>query len=302
MRGVWGTAIALLLLVATVACKTSQPLEVGERTIAVTLKSTNTVVNLFDVYDVFRDGFCEEDPGPVPCMFAADCFGIPGSRNECLPNGFCNRRVECGSDAACAMAGFTGMCLIDGLPDDTDGDGVPNVQPFCVALGTTTTASSVPWNYTIEISVIREGQTVPEPLTSGQAAVEFDNNMTPYDESVFAGAPNRAPLFPNIIFVNPRRVTAAHRDVLEGAFPCLGGSLGDARIDNSDPPLSAVVNKGDTLVVKARKADFGPGVPVMSEPTLSGELTLDGQAVIGNGTLVSEAQPGAGISFWFTIQ
>jgi hypothetical protein len=121
-------------------------------------------------------------------------------------------------------------------------------------------------------------------------------------------------------FMNPRRLSAAHRDVVSttsnplsslnpgmyglGNGLCSDGNLGDAKIDNRPQPYSVVFSKGDTVIVEARRGEEAPepleGL-VTSEPAIDAAIQVDGQRVsVSGGNTTSTDAPGAEISFWFT--
>jgi hypothetical protein len=71
----------------------------------------------------------------------------------------------------------------DFVPDDSDGNAVENedgdVSLWCQADGSGN-PTSVPWGYSLSVTVIREGQTLVEQLTSDDAATDAFNTA-PYD-------------------------------------------------------------------------------------------------------------------------
>lgn len=189
---------------------------------------------------------------------------------------------------------------LDQLPDDVDGDGDPDVTLWCgdrrsPAAGFQ--AASIPWYFTIEISVTRAGETTREVLTSNSAFLppaETDHvtgNLTPYDSQVFldnlqatppgfsnpfpvTGQPNN-PVCPpgpcTFRFMNSRVLTTANLDLIlsdtnvlhdfdPGTYDgvCPGVYLGPPRIDGDPQPYTLTLNKGDTVHVVLRRFDIVP--------------------------------------------
>ena len=68
-------------------------------------------------------------------------------------------------------------------------------------------------------------------------------------------------------------------------------------------PFTLDLEKGDTILVKARKSITPPeGVELFSEPVLQGSLFLNGLQIRNlTGTSVSTSDQAAGISFSFTV-
>jgi len=80
----------------------------------------------------------------------------------------------------------------DNVPDDVNGDGVSDqddVTLWCEMGPTSANPNSVPWDYSLRISVVRAGSTVPEIVTSDLAAT-LAGNKTPYDDRVQPGVAN----------------------------------------------------------------------------------------------------------------
>ncbi len=204
-------------------------------------------------------------------------------------------------------------------------DGVPDqVYLFCtnpVLLRTQT----VPWNFSVTVEILRAGETVMGEIV---ISTDLENNLTPYDEQVYTeGIRTQNPIVFNtpagprtFRFMNPppRRLAAANHEVMAavtnplfqlapgtygiGNGLCSLGYPGEAGINGLAQPLTIELNKGDTLVVQARKAASAPpGTWYLgAHPKLKGVLLLDGQPVQVNGTTMSTAATGDGISFSFT--
>jgi hypothetical protein len=202
-------------------------------------------------------------------------------------------------------------------------DGIGERSLFCVTPvpAVTLLPTSVPWRYSIQIEILRAGETEPEIITS-TAALDPDLNMTDYDTTSVTGA--LADKDPIVIgtrtfrFENPRRLSAANRDVMAatsnpltqldpatyvlGAGLCSNANPGLSNIDGAPQPISIVLNKGDTLLVQARKSDTAPpGVWYLpNEAAIRGVLLLDGSEITVRGNRTSSVATGAGFSFSFT--
>lgn len=81
----------------------------------------------------------------------------------------------------------------DGLPDDVNGDGMPDVSLWCEAAGFVS-LSSAPWTFAVEIKVLKAGESVAVPRSSPEA-LEDGTNMAPYDTAVGTVTSNRNDAF-----------------------------------------------------------------------------------------------------------
>jgi hypothetical protein len=188
----------------------------------------------------------------------------------------------------------------DTLPDDLDGDGVGDLYLFCQDIGVGSqalTPASVPWRFSVEVSIIRAGTTVPEVLTQ-EAALLIDANLADYDTAVqfnltapknpitvTDGMATRTFLFDNdaSFGLGPRRLTAANRDVVlalenplttinpvtygQGRGLCSNGDPGPAVVDGGSPPFEVVLGKGDTIIVEARRGESAPEMVYVNPDT-----------------------------------
>jgi hypothetical protein len=226
----------------------------------------------------------------------------------------CSTDLDCGANAPCRSEVFL-WCENTGL----------NLPP-----------NSVPWNYSLDVSLIRAGSTTRVQLIRGLED-NLARNMTPYNTQTNPG--NVLPKAPvtifglRVVFSNPRVLSSADRVVVEAnrnpLFDLIGGLPpgqpapgicfdsafpGNPRIvppTSKDPdfPLSELgsgfsvdLNKGDTLIVKARIVDDPiTGFPaITAEPNLFATLVVDGAQVQFAGSELSNFANGTGISFSFT--
>ena len=264
MRQMICLAVLALCLISISGCETTQPQQIGSQNMQIEILTGNAAVGVFDVWEAYFD-----------------------TNN-------------------------------DGIPDETDPDGnilLPPVQTICRRAfesgGEEVIAvQNTPWNYSLEISIIRAGTTVIERLTTTEALNSIFN-MTPYADGLLAGAQQPGADCPLLATCNlVGRLPSTHRIVIDSTHPSCPGSpvLGDPRMSGTlasplPPPFTTEVEKGDTILVKARK-NFAPpeGVEIGSEPTLQGSLFLGGVRILNlTGTSVSTPDQAAGISFSFTV-
>lgn len=230
-------------------------------------------------------------------------------------------------------------------PVDFDGDGEGDRFLWCQNVSgfppSHNTPSSVPWSYTLQISIIRAGQTEPEVLTSQQALLENPAlNLTRYDGSITSSlTSHKQPIcidaanlvVPNCSgnvdrmfrFVNNsslrRKMSQANLMVASATFNplsdvnssfglglglCSEVYPGPPVIDGQNPWLLEI-NKGDTIIVEARRGMSAPaGLPfsgtLADKVSLEARLAVDGRVVGVNGISGSAAQGGAPIKFSYT--
>jgi len=203
------------------------------------------------------------------------------------------------------------------LWDDVDGDGTPDERrtsfptAFCVPQPGAAVSGPVPWPFAAEVAVLRAGETTPEVVATTFGGVSSFANLTAYSRDYGPTPPARPPSG-NIYFVNPVSVTSASYEYITGEGSDCGNFPPDQLLPvnlfgASPPEIDLVLERGDTLIVRARKQDsssmafFGP--TFLSEPTLSANLLLDGrEAPEAIGSLDTEAGvPGAGLAFSFTL-
>jgi hypothetical protein len=204
-------------------------------------------------------------------------------------------------------------------------DGVPDqVYLFC-RQATVLRVDSVPWNFSVQVEVLRNGETIMEEIVS---SLDVGDNLTPYDEQVYTeGIPTQNPItfdtgteLRTFRFNNPapRRMAVSNQEVMAavtnplyeldpatygiGNGLCSLGYPGDPGILGTPQPIDIELAKGDTLVVQARKATVAPSGTwyLTTQPKIEGRLLLNGLEVDVTGDTKSTTDPGAGISFSFT--
>ncbi len=231
----------------------------------------------------------------------------------------------------------------DGIPDETDPLGnilIPPLQTACRRAldrssaiinrdDAVTHVGRTPWNYSLEISIIRAGTTVIQRLTTTDA-LKSTFNMTRYSDTFLTGAQVPGTDCPTGAICNQiGRLTSTHRIVIDSTYnfhpnsnellpldennrwdlicpgsPVLGNPRMNGTLTNPlPPPFTMDLQKGDTILVKARKNITPPeGVELNSEPVLLGAVFLDGRRIMNlTGTSVSAPDQAAGISFSFTV-
>ncbi len=219
----------------------------------------------------------------------------------------------------------------DDVADDVDGDGEGDFWLWCKDAGATVQASSVPFGFTIEVTILRDGETVREFVTSLAATEDETVNVTSYDTLIpnLPGIPNPEPPIVSdgntYKFENGRRRTAADAAVAAatsnpvsdvdlshgiGNGRCSLVFYGPARIDTVDGPeypLTFTLRKGDTVTVKAIRAttSFQDGVPMSGAASVAlvAGLTNEGRAVVVNGEFATDPAdgPNAGMAFTFRV-
>lgn len=276
MRSISRLACVLLLALVSLSCDTTQPLQFGEQGFTVDMRATGTIVRLMNVYTGYEDNDGDGQPDGETFLF-------------------CLWRVS------------------------TD----PN-NPGIVTRGPT----SVPWGYFIEISRIPAGETEPELIVSQAAVSDETANITEYDQTDSIFGPI-SPLPPITIddrtfkFENPVIRTEAFETVMAstsnpvstldpGNYGAKGSGLcsvfypGPAGIDRPSGaayPFPVTLDKGDTVIVGARRANDGPqGLGVVNPPApgLAATFKLDGSAVTVKGTLSSAPGAGSALNFTYT--
>ena len=284
MRFARRLAVLPLLVALTASCDSTQPLQLEEQTAQLSFKAVGALTQTFEVWDVFEDNDGDE------------------------------------------------------LPDDGQ------TYVWCENSFATLPPSTVAWNFSVDVQILRAGETVPENVTSDEAR-SSKGNVAAYDTAApFLGATqqksdictsggDQAACPPGsqppaggsrYRFRNPRRQNGANvalafaeasplfNEIFDdttverglGQGLCSVGNSGPANIDGGPQPLEIVINKGDTVIVKARLANVAPSMSGLNEligaggipPTsLSGTMTLDGRPITLNGTSSGDA-----ISFSYT--
>lgn len=220
--------------------------------------------------------------------------------------------------------------MYEDLNDNGQYDADEPLSLYCEDTGEVTiSAFSAPFPFTIEISVLRAGQTEAELLTSS-AALNPASNMTLYDDAapVVGLTATKNPItiddggvMRTFGFINEDRrlVSSAAREVLAATtnplndfdpqeYPlgdglCSSSYPGEPRLDDQPQPWPIVLNKGDTLVVELRRGTTAPDGITFNEngePRIRAALLLDGREVSVRGETVTTAEPGSGIKFSFT--
>ena len=221
----------------------------------------------------------------------------------------------------------------DSQPDDTNGDGTPDIFLHCLTRDPNrqnafSNPASVPWGYSVVISILRAGQTVPERITSSAAASDASFSLTDYDpRGPQLGAVDAAPAPVTINnrtfgFRNGRVLSSVRRDIMAQTTsplvelaPNTYGAIGSGRCSAFDPgpsvvdratsadyPRHIVLRKGDTVTIEAFMSPTPtPGIVVPNPPApgLSATFTLNGTPMVVRGS-TSEAGPGNGLRFAYT--
>lgn len=192
--------------------------------------------------------------------------------------------------------------------EDTDNDNVADQNDNSVVCSPVTSETkvtrSVPWRYSIQVSLLKSGQTTAEIIGTsvepGGPIPEFAS-MTPYDETPQTVGATRAP-DPPYYYLNPVTASNGSRYWLAANFYDLGG---EPNVLEQVPVYEFNMDPGDTVIVQARKqpVNEGPGyLPIDEDPELHiiGTLTLGGVEVQLQGQSVSTNDDKSGISFSYT--
>lgn len=226
--------------------------------------------------------------------------------------------------------------------EDNNGDSQPDGDEFrfCQTFSSNSAPAhvdpaSVPWSFTIDVSVIRAGTTSPERITSsGSLAFNPALNLTRYDtvvQSSFVicptgwtnlgssctrtvmdgGTPRTFRLRTPSQLMSPfneivMRATSNPLTTIDpatfglGAGLCSAGFPGDAVIDGEAPPFTLSLESGDTVIIEARQSPTGPsGLNFAGQrPSLISAFSINGVAPNVTGTVAT--QPGVSDTLRFT--
>jgi len=219
--------------------------------------------------------------------------------------------------------------------EDLNDNGVQDPEEvtyyYCQRLGSEALPpTSVPFEYTIQVTLLRAGTTEWEPVTSGDA-LSFSANLSLYDgNSSSSNAPFKNPITIGegedartfrfgTDFEERRVLSGANRDIVSATtnplhdidpvtYPlgdglCSSYDPGFARVDNQPLPLNLTLLKGDSLKVELRRGFAPPeGMEYSIEPQLRMLLLLDGRSVTVQGDDITGKEPGAGASFTYTFR
>jgi len=172
---------------------------------------------------------------------------------------------------------------------------------------------SIPWRYSVRISVIRKGTTTDEVVTSdtglfGSSAEPGEPlpfvSMTDFDETATPIAD--LPPVDDLRYIHGKTVSTGNPIYLAFA----GFDVGTPNILSQplteSPTFDFTISTGDTIVIRARKqatADAPLFLPTDQEPevTLEASLAIGGTAVTPRGTAASSTDDKAGFSISFTV-
>lgn len=214
-----------------------------------------------------------------------------------------------------------------------DGGGVPELYSFCLPLLVDDLShinpGSVPWTFTVQVSVIHAGSTEETVITSASALTDDPSiNLTGYDKSeqTLIGGAIQMPV--TIIdngktrtfrFRNPLKLSQAHERVARSISNPLSDfdsgtyGIGNGLCSLTDPgpavtdgqsPFSFELSAGDTVIVRSLRGALPPmGINTNGrEAQLSGALTRSGAGISVIGTVTGDPITGSGFSFSFTAR
>lgn len=202
----------------------------------------------------------------------------------------------------------------DGVPDVNTGFVTCDPTPPPIGGGPVVKAlRSIPWRYSLRISVIRKGTTTEEVVVSDSglfgSSVESGDptpfiSMTEFDETSPA-IPDR-PHADDIYYLNGKTVSLGNPTYLAFAGIDVGTPNILSQPLTTGPTFDFTVNTGDTIVVRSRKQAYVDAPPFLHfdqdpEVRLESVLAIGGTPVAISGTNVSSTDDGAGFSSSFTV-
>jgi hypothetical protein len=189
---------------------------------------------------------------------------------------------------------------------DTDGNAEPDLntgQYFCTpVVGETKVNRAVPWRYSMVVSVLRAGATVPEVIGSSVApkdGIQDFVSMSPYDSTM--GSVADLPPDGDVYYINGKQVSSGSAYYLNA----VGYNLGLPNVLQQTPTFDFSLNPGDTVIVQARKQPYADAPPYLNfdqdpDLTISGLLYVAGIKVPLSGSATSSGADKSGISFSFS--
>lgn len=236
----------------------------------------------------------------------------------------CKSTQPTGDTAATATLSFEARGRVDTLDcwevwyDTTDPpDGTPDTDAgfkFCQTVQKD--IRLIPWHYSLEISILRAGATSPELVAS--SVIPFDSipdfvSMTDYDHAVGVGATHLPDLTQTPPQYFKRSSNLADGDSAQQVgsgspvyISTFGIDIVPPNVLQQTPSYSLTLNRGDTIIVAARKEKIadggGPWLPTDQPPdiNLHAILVVAGEQVQVTGTSTSPDDDGTGVSFSFT--
>lgn len=264
MRSTRSLAGALVLLVVLgVGCDSDSPLQREEQSLTVVFVASGALLTTFNAYDLIVDN---------------DFDGLPDS--TCAGN----TSILCSNERPVTGCGANGPCISQVFLWCEDNN--PTNLPAVAILP----PSSMPWNYSLEVSILRAGSTTREVLISGVEG-NVTNNMTPYNSATnglnpqdkadlttffCAGGVDDGNLCTSdadctagnctnprrFVFSNPRTLSPADRQVVEAdrnpLFDLFGGL----------PPFDTCAGGADDGIVCTSDGDCTAGICTNSAPGL----------------------------------
>ena len=229
----------------------------------------------------------------------------------------CQSTQPTGDSAATASISFEARGRVDTLDCwevwfDTDDDGAPDFDTnskFCQPVQKDIRV--IPWRYSLEISVLRAGATQPELVAS--SVVPFDSvpdfiSMTDYDHAIGVGGTKAAE--PPVYYKRSSTLSDGDSAQQVGSgspvyLASINLDLGQPNVLQQTPSYNLTLNRGDTVIVAARKEKLGDApayLPTDQPPdiNLHAILVVAGEQVQVNGTSTSPDDDGTGVSFSFT--
>jgi len=203
---------------------------------------------------------------------------------------------------------------LDGVPDVNTGYLFCEPTPPPAGGGDVVKAiRSVPWRYSVRISVIREGTTSEEVVTSDSGL--FGSSVEPGDPAPFVSmtefdetspALTDKPPVDDLHLINGKTVSLGNPTYLAYAGINVGTPNILTQPLTASPKFEFTVDTGDTIVVRTRKQAVNDAPPFLhfdQEPqvTLEADLQVGGASVGPRGRPASTWDDKSGFTISFTV-
>jgi hypothetical protein len=228
----------------------------------------------------------------------------------------------------------------DSDSNGSDDDGVTHL--WCQNIDDDDTVSlitvpRIPWRFAFKASIVRAGEKTPVVVSAPASFEDAIANTALYDTTSPDGSLGAQPIVAGVQvsdnqfvlgsrtfkFLNRRTLSAANRSVMAATSnplaDILGAPLGqglcslsfpgEPQIDGRPQPFTVELNKGDSLIIEARKAlqeDMPAEFSLVlrgQQPDLAATVLVDGRPFQNfQGTTAASRTPGDGFSFTYTAR
>ncbi len=211
---------------------------------------------------------------------------------------------------------------------DLDGNGVPEQRIWCQQVDAPVAYFAYPMEFSVEIDRVAAGSSKVERLTDARYSANLQSITPPYpngtpiaplEQAVDVPDPRNPSQTIRLALTNGRRLTTGSldyllrlkipRSLMNSQCPedTLDNSsnIGAAEIAGKTPPFTIRVNRGDTVIVKARKSP-DPLLRVKADDNeirfLSDAAVLGVPGIVTTGTRESPTLSEDGIAYSFTVR